>query len=294
MVVGAQRTGSTLLATAVGMIPGAAVVGELRLVWQSIDEGRPCACLLKSGECPIWREVIDEVFDTPLLKGVSIAELAHLNLDVLRQRSLPQMLSAHLPKSLDPLMLATRRLYAALARIHGVSVLADSSKSPAFYGFVRALRDKNIDLRAVHLVRDVRGVIDSWSKTKTWERDGWSEQLHEKPVGKAVKEWVAMNAGAELARVSPRMRFEDVMADPDANLGRLAAVAGLCTVAGDAEWPIRGGKLLVRENHAIGGNVDRFDTGPVVLRSEEGWRTRIDPTVQRRYALLARRYGYEP
>ncbi len=292
MVVGAQRTGSTLLATMLGMVRNATVVGELRLVWQSIEEGRPCACLRKSAECQVWSSVVDEVFDTPKLSGVSIAELSRLNREVLRQRSLPQMLTGRLASSLEPLVVATQRLYPALARVHGVPVLVDSSKSPAFFGFVRAL--DVVDLRAVHLVRDVRGVIDSWSKTKSWERDGWSEELHAKPVGKAVTEWLAMNAGAELARVSPRMKFEKVMDAPSAHLSRLVALAGLSSVPSDADWPLVDGALVVRDNHAIGGNVDRFDTGPVTLRAEEGWRLRLDPAIQKKYAPLAKRYGYAP
>jgi Sulfotransferase family len=294
MVVGAQRTGSTLLATAVGMLPGATVVGELRLLWQSLVEGRPCACLKASTTCEVWTRVVDEVMDTPDLAGVSIADLAQLNADVLRQRSLARMLAGRLPDELAPLVIATRRLYPALAKAHGVNVLADSSKSPAFFGFVRALESAEIDLRAVHLVRDVRGVVDSWSRDKHWERDGWSEELHAKPAGKAVVEWLAMNSGAEIARVSPRMRFEDVMEAPDAYLARLSQLVGLPAVPNDDDWPIQNGSLIVRENHAIGGNVDRFDTGPVALRTEEGWRQRLDESLVRRYAPLAKRYGYVP
>ena len=227
-----------------------------------------------------------------MLNGVTTGELSHLNREVLRQRSLPTMLVGRVPKVLDPLSVATRRLYPALARVHGVEVLADSSKSPAFYSFVRSLRMVGIDIVGTHLVRDVRGVIDSWSTTKSWARDGWSEELHSKPPGKAVTEWFAMNAGAELARVSPRLRFEDVMRQPDRNLEQLARLVSLDEKPGDADWPIAQGNLLIRENHAIGGNVDRFDTGPVAFRTEEAWRNRLDPVLINRYALLARRYGY--
>ncbi len=294
MIVGPQRAGSTLLATAVGMLPGAAAVGELRLLWQSLDEGRPCACLVKSIECPTWSRVIDEVMDDAALKGVTIADLAKLNLEVLRQRSLPALLVGRTPKSLRPLMVATQRLYPALARVLGVDVLADSSKSPAFYAFARSLNTVDVDFAGVHLVRDVRGVVDSWSTTKSWARDGWSEDLPAKPPAKAVTEWVAMNLGAELVRVTPRLRFEDVMAEPDRHLVQLARLVCLDARPGDAGWPIESGALVVSKNHAIGGNVDRFDTGPVVLRTEEGWRNRLNPVLQKRYSWLARRYGYRP
>jgi hypothetical protein len=106
-----------------------------------------------------------------------------------------------------------------------------------------------------------------------------------------MQEWTAMNAGAEMARVQPRVRFEDFTKEPERVLRALITAAGLIQPTA-TELPLRNGAVLVRENHAIGGNVDRFDTGPVVLRSEEGWRSRMSPALQHRLAPMARRYGY--
>jgi hypothetical protein len=295
MVVGAQRTGSTLLATTLGMVPGAAVVGELRLLWPSLHEGRPCACLRSSTSCDVWSRVVSDVLDHPDVRGHSIADLARLNAESLRQRHLSTFLVGRMPPELEPLAAATTALYQALDREYRGAVLVDSSKSPAFYAFARLLarRDPSITLNAVHLVKDPRGVVESWSKDKIWKRDGWSEELRAKPVRQATQEWVTMNTGAELARVRPRLRFEDFTAQPEIELRRLVSLAGLRQPTA-AELPIVDGAVIVRENHAIGGNVDRFDTGPVPLRPSEGWRSRLDLTVQRQLTPLARRYGYRP
>jgi hypothetical protein len=293
MVVGAQRTGSTLLATTLGMVPGAAVAGELRLLWPSLAEGRPCACLQLASKCRVWAEVVEQVLAAPTLRGITVADLARLNAESLRQRHLPTFLAGRIPSELSPLAEATIALYRALSEVLGVSTLIDSSKSPAFYAFVRVLtkRDPSLDLRGVHLVRDPRGVVDSWSKDKVWKRDGWSEELRAKSPRQAIQEWTAMNAGAELARVSPRVRFEEFTKEPERVLRALITEAGLMQPTA-AQLPIRNGSVLIGENHAIGGNVDRFDTGPVLLRADEGWRTRVDPALQKRFAPLARRYGY--
>jgi hypothetical protein len=294
MVVGAQRTGSTLLATTLGMLPGATVAGELRLLWPSLVEGRPCACLRPATECEVWADVVKRVLATPGLSGVSVADLAAMNAESLRQRHLATFLAGRIPKELESLAVATGALYPALEAVHGVSTIVDSSKSPAFYAFVRVLTkraDVDLTLRGVHLVRDPRGVVDSWSTDKIWKLDSWSEELRAKPAGQAIKEWVAMNAGAELARVSPRVRFEDFTREPERIIRMLTNEACLMQPTA-AELPIKDGAVIVRDNHAIGGNVDRFDTGPVLLRTGEGWRQRVDPGLQRKLLPLARRYGY--
>jgi hypothetical protein len=308
MVVGAQRTGSTLLATTLGMVPGAAVAGELRLLWPSLVEGRPCACLKAAGDCEVWRDVVNEVLSSPGVKGHTVEQLAALNAESLRQRHLPTFLAGRIPPELAPLAAATRALYPLLAERLGVQTLIDSSKSPAFFAFTRllaredtsledcsladsSLEDSSLDVFAMHLVRDVRGVVDSWSTDKVWKRDGWSEELRAKPWKQAVQEWVAMNAGAEAARVQPRVRFEDFTSEPERVLRRLISAAGLVQPT-IAQLPLHDGAVLIRDNHAIGGNVDRFDVGPVPLRASEGWRSRMNPQLQARLWPLARRYGY--
>jgi Sulfotransferase family len=294
MVVGAQRTGSTLLATTLGMVPGATVGGELRLLWPSLAEGRPCACLAKATSCSVWAQVVEEVLSLPQLRGVTIVELAQLNAESLRQRHLPVFLTGRIPADLEPLAIATVAVYESLSRIHGVSTIVDSSKSPAFYAFVRTLANQpgaGVALSGVHLVRDVRGVVDSWATDKIWKRDGWSEELRAKPARQAAQEWFLMNAGAEAARVRPRVRFEDFTAHPETVLRALIDEAGL-RQPDVAELPIHDGSVVIRENHAIGGNVDRFDTGPVPLRAGDSWRGRMSPEQQRLLLPLARRYSY--
>jgi hypothetical protein len=294
MVVGAQRTGSTLLATTLGMVPGAAVAGELRLLWPSLVEGRPCACLQSARDCAVWRDVVAEVLASPGVAGHTVEQLAALNAASLRQRHLPAFLAGRIPAELAPLAAATQALYPALAGRLGVETVIDSSKSPAFYAFVRVLasHEQSLQLAGVHLVKDVRGVVDSWSSDKVWKRDGWSEELRAKPWKQAAQEWVAMNAGAEAARVRPRIRFEDFTQEPERILRGLVTAAGLAQPTA-AELPVRHGSVLIRENHAIGGNVDRFDVGPVALRASDGWRSKMDPKMQARLWPLARRYGYD-
>ncbi len=300
VVMGAQRTGSTLLATALGMVPGASVAGELALVWLSRAQRRPCACLHSCADCPVWKPV----FAAAVGQESSDAAFQHLH-DVLeseiRLRNLPRLARPAGRRADDAdhseLLAATQRLYTSLHEVTGADVLVDSSKSPAYVNLLRHLPD--LDVRVVHVVRDPRGVVDSWSRAKRWESGDWHEEMRARSLPSSLSRWLAMNVAAEAVRRAigashvPRVRIEDFLADPELTLRALVEFAGL---PADAPLPLNGGELLIEPNHALAGNVDRFDTGPVALRPADEWRTRLPREQQRAVRLLAwpamARYGY--
>ena len=89
-----------------------------------------------------------------------------------------------------------------------------------------------------------------------------------------------------------RVRYEDFVADPEAEFGRVAAFAGH---AGD---PLRLGEdgVELSEGHAVSGNPMRFQTGPVGVRADHGWRRGLAPwrrcLVEALTAPTRGRYGY--
>ena len=302
LVMGTQRSGSTLLATALGMVPGAWMAGELPLIWTSAVQGRPCTCLRRCTDCPVWIEVLSRTLEDPAVAGRSPADLSALMRTQARIRKLPLLLARSEPPAsgdLAVLAAATRSLYESLVATSGADVIVDSSKSPAVVGFLR--RVPGIDLRVVHLVRDPRGVGDSWSRNKAWTQDGWDEALYRKPLARVTGGWMWVNGLAGAVRSvlgpdrTPRVRFEDFLARPEPVLRSLVDLAGLPQPSA-ADLPLRDGAAIVQEHHAIAGNVDRFQVGPVPLRTDESWRQRLSPGRQRAVAAttlpLMRRYGY--
>lgn len=302
VVMGAQRSGSTLLATVLGMVPGAWIAGELALLWKSVVQGRPCACLRCCRDCPVWADVLRRTLGDPAVGGRSVEDLSTLMTRHVRMRNLPRLLRGQAPApgtELGTLATATRVLYESMAAVSGAEVIVDSSKSPAVVAFLRQV--PGIDLRAVHLVRDPRGVAASWSTAKEWARDGWVEWLDPKPLPAATAGWIGVNAGAEAVRASlgrdaaRRVCFEEFLRCPEPVLRSLVDLAGLPQPS-PVDVPLDGRAAVIRENHAIGGNVDRFDVGAVPLRADEGWRRRLTPGRQRAVAAatlpLMRRYGY--
>lgn len=105
-------------------------------------------------------------------------------------------------------------------------------------------------------------------------------------------EWVLRNGVARvLGRVASRyrlVRYEDLVADPDATLAAIAPDRRAPTPTD----PARDG------NHTVGGNPMRFLSGPLVVRPDEEWRRALAPGARRLVTIctwpLMRRFGYRP
>ena len=66
-------------------------------------------------------------------------------------------------RELDEYLDVHRRLYRAIAAVSGADVVVDASKSTAQLFALR--RIDGLDLRVLNLVRDSRGVANSWNKS---------------------------------------------------------------------------------------------------------------------------------
>ena len=71
--------------------------------------------------------------------------------------------SATYRRELDEYLDVHHRLYEAVAAVSGADVVVDASKSTAQLFALRRIR--GLDLRVVNLVRDSRGVANSWNKS---------------------------------------------------------------------------------------------------------------------------------
>ena len=307
LVAGSGRSGSTLLASALGQLPGAFCAGELRYLWQrgAVEDHR-CGCGEPFSRCPVWTVVLEDVRRAH--PDLDPADLAVRLRERLRARRLPQMLGRRalgrppVPPSPDDAVLA--RLYAATARASGCRVVVDPSKLPPYGLLLQHL--PGVDLRVVHLVRDPRATAWSWRRRKpTGDRapgdrapgdgapgdgprgdgrrgDGAAGALMPRPgLLRSSVLWTLWNVVAAASWPpapgrAVRVRYEDLVADPARVLRAVAGVADL--PAGDL--PLRGGgdapvEAVLAPTHTVAGNPDRHRSGPVVLREDDEWRRRM-------------------
>ena len=319
-ITGAGRSGSTILDIVLGNHPDIESVGEvgniMRNGWISreslreIDRKRHRVPLCTCGKrldvlyvdtaeaCPFWSDVRREWVERT--DRDSIERYPELQDTFNRQRRWPRLLRERRSPS------ALFRSYARLTHefyesIHAVSskpIIVDSSKAPVDT-FVTGIMS-GINVYAIHLVRDGRGVIAS--RRKILEKDlqagiMWDHESN--PMWRTVARWIGLNLLSEWvcmqlgSKRTMRLRYEDFVADPRGALERVGSLlevdfTHVADAAASGE-PMKAG-------HNVGGN--RTKKSPIItLRPDnEEWRTNLSPTEKRlswmSMGWLMRRYGY--
>ncbi|MCW3816502.1 sulfotransferase [Micromonospora sp. DR5-3] len=307
-VGGLGRSGSTLLELLLAQSSDVCAVGEVVHLWErALGADERCGCGERFTACPFWRQVGENAFGG--WSAVDRAEVLALKDRVDRTRHIPRLAKSSLsPEQLaDVREYASRytRIYRAALAVTGARVVVDSSKHASLAFALRWA--EGLDLRVLHLVRDSRAVAYSWGKQVRRPEvvDGEDFMPTFSPL-EVSKLWTAQNAAFHLlaARAEVlRLRYEDFTADPAGTVRRLREFAGLPddpaalrilagtdAAQGDTEpvAPFRA--------HSIAGNPLRFSDGPLTVRRDEAWRTRL-PRRSRAVVSLATlpfrvRYGY--
>lgn len=296
-IVGAGRSGSTLLASLLGQYQGATNLGEVRFLFKrGLHQRRRCGCGVPVPDCPLWSRVWAGVEDRlgpqdPELVAARLDEVMRLRhvrhlgaRDRDRTRALRRLggLADVVEHTLDTALAAT-----------GASLLVDASKLPAWACALEAL--PRVDLTVVHLVRDPHAVAASWARHKV-DVDG-PGHLERRGHLRTAALWTAWNGLAtrwwDGTAHHALVRLEDLLGEPRPVLDHLAGLLGL----DPADAPLSGPATAeLAPSHSISGNPDRFDTGSVALRPATrppGRRATLsDLAVAAATAPLARRYGY--
>lgn len=287
-VAGWGRSGSTVLGNILGQLEGFVHVGELLYVWERGLLGDwSCGCGAPFRECEVWGAVLKKAFgDTD---RIDLPEMARLRVDSVRTRHLPLAFvpggERVLKPRLDKYSGTLENLYRAIRSSTGCDVIVDSSKFPS-YGYLLE-QIPTIDLRVVHLVRDPRAAAYSWVRAQSRNYPARSSLL-----------WMAWNVAAEAFwRPSPEryalLRYEDFVAKPRESVGRVLELVQEET----SSLPfVDEREVRIEVCHTVSGNPNRFRTGPIELRPDEEWRTKMKKKDRALVTALTwpllLRYGY--
>ncbi len=184
-------------------------------------------------------------------------------------------------------------------------ILTDSSKT-AFAEFRRPeniYQLKGFKIKAVHLVRDPRGVV--WSMQKGLNRDLEAGRSHRKPLIwlRAVMGWIRANRTADSLRtVLGKMdccliQYEDLAVNPMQTLERLQAVLeiNLGRSINIAAKVMQGQVTKAPAAHQLAGNRMRFNPD-LTIKLDSTWKQRLGPAHNKLIIALAgplmRKYGY--
>lgn len=288
-IAGSGRSGSTLLERALGEIAGFVNVGELiDLFRREASRGERCGCGRPFADCTFWASVGERAFGG--WADACLADVHPLQRRVAQQRYMPRLLV--MPLAGRGFRADAARygacyasLYRAIAAEAAAACVVDASKWPVQ---ALALSRGGIDVRVVHLVRDVRGVAHSLSKRT------------KRPATTAAK-WVSHQSQAGLLRRCglpfTRVRYEDFVRQPRRTVETALAELGLSCLPSHLEH-LGDGHVTLGPSHGIHGNPSRFRHGEITLRADEAWRERMS----RRNRILVTaiglplllRYGWRP
>jgi hypothetical protein len=302
-VLGVYHSGTTLLGNLVGQLDGYFHVGELRSVWRKLTvPGARCGCGEQLEACPVWSGIIRSTLGEPWAAPAretwqyqreAVGEF-HTWLGVpslLHRRGKTPSAGTALARYAESLA----RLYRAIAEETGADVIVDSSKEPTDAALLLCM--PSINPAFAHIVRDPRATVYSIVRHRAGGEPVLGSRLRQSTY--AALSWQAGNLAATAVRRtagpsrSMLLRHEDFVAHPGRSVQALTQLAG--RPAGPS-WLPPSGTVTLQPTHTVGGNPNRFRTGPVKISADTAWRSRMHPRDQAAVtticAPLIAHYGY--
>lgn len=282
---GASRSGSTLIAEALGAQPGVFNGGELALFWRDAARGNHCACGERLTECALWGRALNEVQDQTGIGADDYKMLASVRAN-LSHTTRPQRLYAMLrdracwTREERALVESSTVLLNAVKRLADADVVVDASKTLPGMLFHRLMNSSRIGL--LHLIRDPRAVAASTLRSRDVQRGNEASLPPGSGLPVAIARWCWANsttlATSRFRMVSPTvtLRYEDFVEHPDALLYHVCHRFDV-----PFEPSTLNGRVLhlPHQSHAAVGNPRRgSQTTPIVL--DDRWQTELSTTQQ--------------
>lgn len=279
-IAGSGRSGTTLLERMIGAVSGYANVGELIDLFRRVHQlDELCGCGQAFSQCAFWQDVGSRAFGG--WNSRVVEEMAGLQHRVARQRYIPHHLSPMKPDTFRRESTVYRERYASLYRAiqatSGASVVVDASKWPAQ---AAAFIGPEIDLRVIHVQRDVRGVAWSMGKQQVVRpQDALGQDLMESTgVKAAALRWSLCQSEVALLRLTRvplvRIRYEELISDPRRQVARALASIGL-SASDSALQHIGALEVHLAPSHGLSGNPSRFTKGTTTLSLDHAWRRQM-------------------
>lgn len=288
-IAGWMRSGTTILAQVIGSAPNCIAVGELRHTWSILAQNKPCSCGEPARSCPVWGrvaanaiEMAEASYDLPDDPTSLFNELDHRAGRVERFRRIPALVHASFqPRSDWPEDLRLHVTYLEMvteevSRACNVRNIVDSSKSPASL-LTRGLMCLR-SVTTVHIVRDVRGVVNSERNRVAWSAVDPNLSPSRKSTAASSLFWVVTNVACCLVgrRLGDYVRISyERFADEGAPyLRHLDAQLELGLSSDELS------RLQIATGHLTSGNPGRFLARQRGISADESWRREL-PYFQR-------------
>lgn len=272
-----QYSGSTLASFLLNMHPGMTTVGHTTGWCFENEADFPCSCGELLRNCPLYATIAERYASEGLSFDVrrfntKYALSTNERLNRYLVASLPLVANSTLEHARDRLLRRIAPVRERLEQQHRsnfafisaalayakADVFVDNSHDP--FRLRHLIDSDRFEIRALHLVRDPRGVALSCMKHANWSLET------------AIRIWIRRQA--DICRISDdlqipvlRVYYEDLCSDVDKTLARIH------TFADQAPEPFTGD--FAQAEHHILGNAMRLRGGQIKL--DEKWRKELSP-----------------
>ena len=295
-IMGYGRSGSTLLTVLLGDQPGVVGCGEVNKLWGQVwPNDEYCGCGQPASMCAFWSEVRKTYLAHPDAGSPDRCLTRHRQFGGIRHWGRVHRLMRGANREFERYTAQIGALYSAIASLSGHPVIVDSSKCPTWGLVLQSV--PGIDVRYIHLTRDVRSVFNSLQTPYVTDAaKGYQKTWSPPSAIRTALAWSVHNRYAEKTSRGSlhqrRVACEDLVKDPVGTVQDMAAHLDidlgsvLKKVAESA--PLQPGCV-------IAGNAMRMEPA-VTLRQGPAKRPELSLRDERVLSTLARpalrRYGY--
>jgi len=316
-ILAASHSGSTLLAMLLGAHPDVCTIGEIKATYLGAPEQYRCSCRRKIKKCPFWNGISDEMakrgfsFDitnagTDIRSGATpyilkLLKPLHRGLFMEMLRDLALALSPAWSSRLSRIQKLNEALVESVLQYTGEKVIVDSSKIGIRLKYL--LRNPNLDVKVIRLIRDGRGVAltyvdpeqfaDASDPSLRGGGMGGNREKERLSMKMAALEWRRSNEEAESILKSlnasqwMEVRYESLCLNPGETLKKIFTFIGVDPGAATTDF-------RSVEHHVVGNGMRLDSRGEI--RLDERWKTVLNEVELKEFDIVAggisRRLGY--
>jgi sulfotransferase family protein len=290
-------SGATLLSFLLSTHPQIATVGEMNgLIARENPEVYLCSCGQKIKDCAFWKSIEIAMRDRgfefyvdhfgmefalggpPVMQYLRTRPFRNGTLEALRDAIFQAMPRER--RQLRALVARNEALVDSVLTVAGGRVFVDTSKDRLRLTALR--RFSRFDIRAIHLVRDVRGVVAS----RLQRRRGVD-------APEAARQWAKAHQDLQITLGSwpegkhIQVRYEDLCRDVQGTMERIYRFCEVDPVCGDTDF-------RASPRHIIGNPMRLSNLSEI--QPDERWRSQLTQEqleeIQRVAGSLSQQYGY--
>jgi len=264
-LMGAGRSGTTILASLLGANKNITTVGEMHQYLEHIIDAKTCSCGETLDKCEFWGKIHKNYIG----KDFSII---NSKLEKVESHS---RIPISLCKKNKEYIEFQETLFKQIYKEYPSKYYLDSSK---FIGkALQLLKSDIFDVKIIYMIRDVRGVINSFSK---------KVQTHKKPISTIIY-YSFINLTAQIVKwIFPKriikIKYEDFVSQPEKTI---ALISSFLNENLDDVIDIVKNEKHIKMPHIIGGNRLKKQT-KIKLRKDVSWQKNISRPKQIIYYLL--------